>query len=499
MRVLSITLTSMPILCLVVFTALNLLEISAVSGQENQQRRLGGSGLGNYEKPPSPANDIPKHAFDVLLSRPTDSSIDVGLLVYSDGLGQIQYRKRNGDAWATTETCTFKSGVPFTIKLQMLESDSQYEYRWNYTAVDSTNQAQSPVYRFSTPRASGQPFSFSVTSDSHLDENSSGEVYLRTLQNALSDQPDFHLELGDTFMTGKYVRPELAYGQYLAQRYYLGQLCHSSAFYFAIGNHDGETPGRGSIAWATMTRKSLFPNPVPNSFYSGNELEEAETGLAENYYAWIWGDAQFIVLDPFRYSPRNQRGRRNGDSVENNWNWTLGEIQYRWLVKQLETTPAKYRFVFLHHLVGGATRNNRGGAEAASLWEWGGHGADGDDDFHRNRPNWPKPIHQLIKDHHVSIVFHGHDHLFVKQDLDGIVYQEVPQPSQARAGSTRTAEEYGYLNGEIQPSSGYIRVRVDSQNCRVDYVRTSLGKANANQSRNGEVTYSYVIPAFGGP
>ena len=27
-----------------------------------------------------------------------------------------------------------------------------------------------------------------------------------------------------------------------------------------------------------------------------------------------------------------------------------------------------------------------------------------------------------------SIVFHGHDHLYARQDLDGIVYQEVPQP-----------------------------------------------------------------------
>jgi hypothetical protein len=39
------------------------------------------------------------------------------------------------------------------------------------------------------------------------------------------------------------------------------------------------------------------------------------------------------------------------------------------------------------------------------------------------------PIHQLLVRNKVAAVFHGHDHLFAKQDLDGIVYQEVPQPS----------------------------------------------------------------------
>jgi hypothetical protein len=36
------------------------------------------------------------------------------------------------------------------------------------------------------------------------------------------------------------------------------------------------------------------------------------------------------------------------------------------------------------------------------------------------------PIHQLLLENHVTTVFHGHDHLFAKQELDGIIYQEVP-------------------------------------------------------------------------
>ena len=55
------------------------------------------------------------------------------------------------------------------------------------------------------------------------------------------------------------------------------------------------------------------------------------------------------------------------------------------------------------------------------------------------------PIHDLLVANHVTAVFHGHDHLFVKQDLDGIIYQEVPQPSAARANATNSAAEYGYV------------------------------------------------------
>jgi hypothetical protein len=71
---------------------------------------------------------------------------------------------------------------------------------------------------------------FAVQADSHLDENTSGEVYLRTLANASVDRPDFHFALGDTFMTGKYIKPELSLPQYLAQRYYLGIFVIRQAF-----------------------------------------------------------------------------------------------------------------------------------------------------------------------------------------------------------------------------------------------------------------------------
>ena len=153
----------------------------------------------------------------------------------------------------------------------------------------------------------------------------------------------------------------------------------------------------------------------------------------------------------------------------------------------------KYQiFVFLHHLVGGSQRNQRGGAEAAPFWEWGGKGISGENEFAKHRPGWQKPIHELLVDHGVDVVFHGHDHMFIKQELDGIVYQLVPQPGHPRSG-TKSAKEYGYLSGEVQGSSGHIRVRVNDSSARIDYVRAYLPESDGTQAMNGSVSFSYVL------
>ncbi len=407
--------------------------------------KSGGSGLGNYTVPP-PANNVPEHLFNVVLGRPTDSSIVIRVLFHQAARVRIEYGVESGKLSSQTSEVSVNAKAPHDFVLQGLKRNSRYYYKLLYKPTAGDSQA-SEEYTFHTQRSPGGSFVFTVTSDSHLDENTSGEVYLQTLANALQDSPDFHFELGDTFMTGKYVKPEFAEPQYHAQRYYLGSLCHSASLFFALGNHDGETGSRGSTVWATQTRKRLFPNPQPDDFYTGNIQSEPEVGIPEDYYQWTWGDAQFIVLDPFRYT--TQRSRDG-----NNWSWTLGENQYRWLKRSLESVEAKYRFVFLHHLVGGSSTNNRGGVEVAKFWEWGGIGSRGENEFATQRPGWEMPIHDLLVKHGVSIVFHGHDHLFIKQELDGIVYQEVPQPGHPRSGNTNTAKEYGYLSGEVQSSSG---------------------------------------------
>jgi hypothetical protein len=97
----------------------------------------------------------------------------------------------------------------------------------------------------------------------------------------------------------------------------------------------------------------------------------------------------------------------------------------------------------------------------------------------------------------VSIVFHVHDHLFAKQDLDGIVYQEVPQLGHPEGGARRAAD-YGYLNGVILGGSGYPRVTVSNDKTTVAYIRACLPSNEAEGSKNGAVAHSYSTTAWTG-
>ena len=162
--------------------------------------------------------------------------------------------------------------------------------------------------------------------------------------------------------------------------------------------------------------------------------------------------------------------------------------------RTLETSQAKFKFVFIHHLVGGLDNQCRGGAEAAPFYEWGGHNPDGSDGFKQNRPNWPAPIHQLFVQNKVSIVFHGHDHFYAKQDLDGIVYQEVPQPGYEGNGKApRSATEYGYVQGTILGSSGHLRVTMSHDKAVVDYAYTEPAKTEVNGPKTVTIAHSYTV------
>ena len=227
-------------------------------------------------------------------------------------------------------------------------------------------------------------------------------------------------------------------------------------------------------------RKRYFPNPQPDGFYTGNAQPDTQSGLLQDYYAWHWGDALFIVLNPYWHGTR-WRG-------DDRWGPTLGVEQYRWLQRTLETSHARFKFVFIHQLVGGADRQGRGGVEAAAFGEWGGRNPDGTSGFAAQRPGWPLPIHALLLRHEVSAVFHGHDHLYARQELDGIVYQEVPQPGHPGEGTPRFAGEYGYRQGTILGGAGHLRIKITPAEASVEFVR-----ARPAENRNGEVAHRYVI------
>lgn len=416
--------------------------------------------------------DVPRRPWDIVLGNPTGTSVTASVLAYSPIEGYFEIGRQPGQYPARSDLVRFESGVPSELLLDGLEPNAQYFYRFRSRADPAAAFDASDTFTFRTGRKAGESFIFTVQADSHLDDRTDPRIYEASLRNAKAAGPDFQIDLGDTFMTDKR-RTDYrdALPQYLAQRYYFGMIGPVAPVFLISGNHDGEGKRRAGMGtWARAQRDMYFATPSDRGADRGN------------YYSWDWGDVLFVALDPFWATPRT---RQRGDY----WVRTLGKDQFRWLEQTLRASRSRFKFVFIHHLVGGINQAARGGAQAARLFEWGGHGLDGSYEFDVRRPNWGSPIHQTLVETGVNIVFHGHDHAFAREELDGIVYLLVPQPGLNRCAAPREVGSH-YEDGDVVGGPGHVRVSVSTEAALVELVQSRLGGAEAG---NGWTTYAFRV------
>jgi hypothetical protein len=466
-----------------------------------------------------------------MLGRPTATSVTINVINLAEIDVLAEYGTTPGTYTHATEPLTTQQALdPIEIKIGGLEPDTRYHYRLRYRRAGEEEYVCGKEYAFHTQRVKGRPFRFTIQADSHiLPGLEAGDprrlrLYDRTLLNASADQPDFHISMGDfahiEFYAGRSARTLLeATDRYLFQRQFLANICHSAPFYLVLGNHEGEQGWRlardsDSIeVWGTLARKVVIPNPYPDDFYAGNEDLTECCGLREDYYAWQWGDALFVVLDPFWYTAR--RPHRTGGGYEpsyDGWDWTVGKDQYEWLYHTLHGSVARWKFVFSHHMTGGCLGGRqgnspygRGGKDAAKFkvagrpsFEWGGEDSLGNYIFDAKRPGWEQgPIHDLLVREGVNIFFRGHDHAFIYEELDGLVYQTCPQPADITYSSGEYRQDF-FESGLPSRNSGHIRVSVCADSVRVDYVRSVLPeneplREDGAEVRNGTVSYSYTL------
>ncbi len=445
----------------------------------------------------------PSAHFDVLLGRPTDRSIAVSVLSDSSLEAFVEYGTQSGVYTTQTAQTALIAGSPAILVLDSLDADRQYYYRLRYRGPGAASFDAGTEAMFHTQRRPGSSFQFAIEADPHYQDNDP-DVYRIALANMAADQPDFLINLGDTFMTEKLNVNDYAGAVQLCQDVRTGfhSIVGASVPVFLIsGNHEAElgwllnsTHPQDNIAvWATHARQLFYPCPVPGGFYSGSTAPDPFLQKPRDaYYAFEWGDALFVVLDPFWYTRTKPT---------NGWGWTLGLDQYQWLTRTLTQSKVAFKFVFIHHLVGGSFDGiARGGKEFTSFFEWGGHNEDGTWGFTVQRPGWPLPIQDVLLKNGVNIVFHGHDHLFDKQDLDAngdgvtdLVYQETPQPSRSGDNAQSLAKKFGYTEGAIVGGSGHLRVQVTPTQAKVEYVRALLPADENPQLTNRMVSYTYTV------
>jgi hypothetical protein len=248
---------------------------------------------------------------------------------------------------------------------------------------------------------------------------------------------------------------------------------------------------------AGNARKKYFPLPSDGSFYSADKTVVPNVGLLQDYYSWTWGDATFITLDPYWHSSKavdnvagvsadqSTSGKKSGSGKTGNlWQIGLGDEQYQWLKTTLETSKSKFIFVFAHHVMG----TGRGAVEVSYNYEWGGNDPAKATTFQEQRPTWELPIHDLMVKHGVSIFFQGHDHIFVTQERDGLIYQSMPNPAD---DTFSWFNSDAYKSGVKAPNSGHVRVSVTRTQAQVEYFLAA--RASDSSRKNLDLAHSYTV------
>ena len=471
--------------------------------------------------------------FNILLGRPTDESVTANIIPNQDVEFYVEYGLSSGSYTGQTSTFNATADEPIEFVINGLSANTENFYRLVYRQTGTTEWNEGTEYSFATQKAKGSTFTFTMISDSHLGQyggqtTDEFALYEQTLLNVAADQPDFHIDVGDSSAMdpsplGTGMTEAEADAAYFVQRPYLNIISHSVPIYLVIGNHENEegwnfddvfdAPDQSLAIVGLKARKKYFPNPIPDDFYSGNEnpLPQAIGGDTnrEDYFAWEWGNALFVIIEPFHYSMTwpNEDGSgyggegQDGEVSGDRWDWTLGIEQYLWLKDTLENSDATYKFVFSHHVTGGSTSYGRGGISAAPYFEWGGYNWDDTWGWDTERPaaeGWDVPIHQLFVDNGVDVYIHGHDHIYAYEELDGIVYLEVPKPDDA--GYDWEPYGYGYTenlypDGLLIQNSGHIRATVSPTEATFEYVRSYL----PGDGTNGQVAHSFTILAASSP
>ena len=363
-----------------------------------------------------------------MLGRINTTSVTINLIPCRDDMSvYAEYGDQPGVYTHHTDTINSVIGEPLEIVINGLAASTRYYYRV-LARQGSDSFLPREEGNFITRREEQESFVFAVTSDIHFYQIKNKEdqqnLLRKTMQNIKEDTPDFHIDLGDSFCTdynivsnapGDIKSQEDGYQRYQQLREYLDETHDSIPFFFVLGNHEGELGFNfGVLAqWSENARLLYIPNPDNNTYPEGGSDKE-------NYFAFTWGGALFIMLDPYRYTTVEPTGV--GNSLND---WTLGSTQLQWLEQILQDSDAQYKFVFIHHLVGGCNTYGRGGAQCADRGEWGAI------------------VHPLLVEHNVNAVFHGHDHAFIDETKDGVRYTLVPVPHR---GETEWAFRFDFYD-----------------------------------------------------
>jgi hypothetical protein len=402
---------------------------------------------------------------------PTDKGFTISVVLRSGDPVRLraQVRSDEREAWSDLAPPVIRAFDLAEWRVAGLDPGRRYEYRILGAGVAEAG-GDHILYGGSavTQKTQGASFTFDLLSDSHIEPCSAvpaghdlcedpedgiardEQTLLGVATDIIQDRPDFMVHLGDMLDYHRFgfnqPPPDAGWARlaYLNYRRSLGDASGNAAHFATIGNWEGESgcSGAEAVARSTGQRMLYVPGPLPAHYAEGGSP-------TEDYYAFTWGDALFVVLNVMTYTPTCHL---LGDPVGAPDDWTLGTTQLAWLDSTLAKATTKWRFLFIHHTVGGNAGDDansaygRGGGRAAYVGE-------------------QATIHQMMLKYGVQVFFYGHDHVFTDMVVDGIHYTS---PGSAGAPWKFDSSLTGYT--QYWPDSGHGRVTVSPTDVRVDFV-----------------------------
>lgn len=439
--------------------------------------------LGSVPAPPGSGNDAPDappldttaelvlHGAPLIFN-PTANSFEINVVVSHGDPAKLQASVRGeGQAdFAPLPPPSHRASSIAEWKADDLSAGTRYDYRITSLEPERTGEV---LFEGSaiTQRPPGQEFSFTIITDTHVPQpvdtaqrDQIEQVYQDVMRDVTQlEQPDFIVNLGDLLdfhLYGFNAPPLLPQGSrdaYMNYRSLMGPILGNAAQFTVIGNWEGENGCFSpDVIDRSLSQRLLYmPGPEPTTYPEGGNINE-------DYYAFQWGDALFVVLNVMTYTTTCHELSTLGGTPDD---WTLGHEQLEWFENTLAQATSRWRFVLIHHVVGGAAGNQansnygRGGGQSAYIGE-------------------QALVHELMRESGVQIFFYGHDHVFTDMVVDDIHYT---LPGSAGAPWKFVTSETGYVN--YWPESGYGRVHVSPESVQVDFV-----------AQGGIELYSYRIP-----
>jgi len=429
-----------------------------------------------------------------------DSSVDVSAPVAAEGPGER-----------------------LELTLAGLSPAREYFYRVEVESEDAPGEWHVlPSGRFRTQKPPGEGFAFALVADPHWGhwefDFDLATVWGYSARACLSHlaacaDADFCVDLGDSAYLIDVTAESQAHWHYREYRRVMATVLERMALYYVLGNHEQEAGfyqhgDDGTIShsefgnnlsqtqyqqkWATRARLTFVPNPRGDTYPEGGEgapgydssadwgagtdpWNDGERSHIQNFYAWTWGDALFVALDPYRYTLVGGF-RRPTSPVQ----WTLGPTQMRWLEDTLASSDARWKFLFAHHQVGGGLINAHGN----TIEEWNGLAYGRGSAIEAARPDTEQAaIHALMRSRGAQFFVYGHDHCFCHSVLDGIHYLACARPSFLNPWFGRPGMRASYGDVLTQGADlpwikrlfttlGYTRFRVNPGAVTVEWIRT---------------------------